>query len=215
MKAMRFNLFKSVHKGLRGLIADTLIQLQKTDFLVNVELLSASERIKLILMLTRTFTKWKQDVIFPALGENYLDLISYFNNQYDQNDTLTLGLDILLSNIEEAKDDSDREVIANQILCAFIEFTTCNFNRMSMEEQLIPPSLWHQYHDRELEKLVSLFLHQSKNNSYPIFLEWMLRHNTTHEVDLWLNGLKAHAPLQQFTFIDKWVKANNSLQRMV
>lgn len=35
MNSVRFNLFKRAHKGFRALLADTLIQLQKTDFAID------------------------------------------------------------------------------------------------------------------------------------------------------------------------------------
>ncbi|WP_316818193.1 hemerythrin domain-containing protein [Pedobacter nyackensis] len=153
MKATQFNLFKSAHRGLRALFADTLIQLQKTDFSIAEEAAAAIERVRVVLQQVQAHSKWENDFIFPALGKECLSMTDYFTSQHYHNDTLTLSLDILICEFEEMKADAQKESAANNILCAFIEFIAYNFKHMNMEDQLINPLLWIKYTDTELEIL--------------------------------------------------------------
>lgn len=201
MEEIRFNLFKSLHKGLRALLADTLIQLQQTDFLIEAQASVAFERIKLALLLMHRHTKWEDDVVFRKLGANALSMTGYFTSQHYHTDALTLNLDILICGFEEAKTPAEMETVANSLLSAFIEFAAYSFNHMNMEEQLINPLLWCSYTDQELQALQLLHLNPSAGKSEQIFLQWMLIHNTNRELASWLNSMNHNAAAIQFNRI--------------
>ncbi|MFA4868892.1 MAG: hemerythrin domain-containing protein [Pedobacter sp.] len=189
MEEMRFNLFKSVHKGLRALLADTLLQLQQTDFLIADQATIAVERIKLVLLLMHRHTKWEEDFIFPKLGAESQSMISFFTNQHYHTDALTLNIDILICGFVEAKTNAEKEAVANNLLNAFVEFLAYNFNHMNMEEQLINPLLWNNNNDNELRALQLQHLNASTSRSEQVFLQWMLIHNTNRELASWMNSM--------------------------
>jgi len=201
MEEIRFNLFKSTHKGLRALLADTLLQLQQTDFLIGPHAEAAIERIKLVLQLVHKHTKWEDDVVFPKLAAAAQSMTGYFTSQHYHTDALTLGLDILICGFEEAKTNTEKEAVANNLLTAFVEFMAYKLNHMNMEEQLINPLLWCSYSDRELQALQLLHLDQSSSNSEHLFLQWMLIHNTNRELAGWLNSIKQKSTSTQFNLI--------------
>lgn len=189
MEEIRFNLFKSVHKGLRALLADTLLQLQQTDFLIADQATVAVERIKLVLLLMHRHTKWEEDFIFPKLGTESQSMISFFTNQHYHTDALTLNMDILICGFVEAKTNMEKEAVANNLLNAFVEFLAYNFNHMNMEEQLINPLLWSNNDDNELRALQLQHLNASTSRSEQVFLQWMLIHNTNRELVSWMNSM--------------------------
>jgi hypothetical protein len=189
MEEIRFNLFKSVHKGLRALLADTLLQLQQTDFLIADQATVAVERIKLVLLLMHRHTKWEEDFIFPKLGTESQSMISFFTNQHYHTDALTLNMDILICGFVEAKTNTEKEAVANNLLNAFVEFLAYNFNHMNMEEQLINPLLWSNNDDNELRALQLQHLNASTSRSEQVFLQWMLIHNTNRELVSWMNSM--------------------------
>jgi hypothetical protein len=189
MEEIRFNLFKSVHKGLRALLADTLLQLQQTDFLIADQATVAVERIKLVLLLMHRHTKWEEDFIFPKLGTESQSMISFFTNQHYHTDALTLNMDILICGFVEAKTNTEKEAVANNLLNAFVEFLAYNFNHMNMEEQLINPLLWNNNNDNELRALQLQHLNASTSRSEQVFLQWMLIHNTNRELASWMNSM--------------------------
>jgi hypothetical protein len=201
MEKIRFNLFKSVHKGLRALLADTLMQLQQTDFLIETHAKVAFERIKLVLLLMHRHTKWEDDIVFQRLGPNALSMTGYFTNQHYHTDALTLNMDILICGFDEAKTLIGKESVANSLLNAFVEFTAFNFNHMTMEEQLINPLLWATFSDQELQALQLLHLNPSNSKSDQAFLQWMLIHNTNRELASWLNSMNHKATTSQFNRI--------------
>jgi hypothetical protein len=198
MEEIRFNLFKSVHKGLRALLADTLMQLQQTDFLIEAQANVAFERIKLVLLLMHRHTKWEDDILFQKLGANALSMTSYFTNQHYHTDALTLNMDILICGFEEAKANSEKEAVANNLLNAFVEFVAYNFNHMTMEEQLINPLLWSTHSDNELQVLQLQHLSNSSSKSEQVFLQWILIHNTNRELADWMKGIKQKSTSTQF-----------------
>jgi hypothetical protein len=189
MEEIRFNLFKSVHKGLRALLADTLLQLQQTDFLIADQATVAVERIKLVLLLMHRHTKWEEDFIFPKLGTESQSMISFFTNQHYHTDALTLNMDILICGFVEAKTNTEKEAVANNLLNAFVEFLAYNFNHMNMEEQLINPLLCNNNNDNELRALQLQHLNASTSRSEQVFLQWMLIHNTNRELASWMNSM--------------------------
>lgn len=198
MEEIRFNLFNSVHKGLRALLADTLMQLQQTDFLIDAQANVTLERIKLVLLLMHRHTKWEEDIVFQQLGTTALSMTNYFTGQHYHTDALTLNMDILICGFEEAKTQAEKEAVANSLLNAFIEFTAYNFNHMNMEEQLINPLLWQICSDRELHELQLLHLNPAERKSEQTFLEWMLIHNTNRELACWLNNIRHTTAATQF-----------------
>jgi hypothetical protein len=198
MEEIRFNLFKSVHKGLRALLADTLMQLQQTDFLIEAQANVAFERIKLVLLLMHRHTKWEDDILFQKLGANALSMTSYFTNQHYHTDALTLNMDILICGFEEAKANSEKEAVANNLLNAFVEFVAYNFNHMTMEEQLINPLLWSTHSDNELQVLQLQHLSNSSSKREQVFLQWILIHNTNRELADWMKGIKQKSTSTQF-----------------
>lgn len=198
MEEIRFNLFKSVHKGLRALLADTLIQLQQTDFLIEAQANATFERIKLVLLLMHRHTKWEEDIVFQKLGTAAISMTSYFTSQHYHTDALTLNMDILICGFEEAKTLTEKEVVANSLLNAFIEFSAYNFNHMNMEEQLINPLLWQTYSDQELHELQLMHLNPAESKSELTFLQWMLIHNTNRELASWLNNMRHTTAAGQF-----------------
>lgn len=155
MNSLRFNLFKKAHKDLQALLADTLIQLQKTNFLIASEAESGIERIKMVLRVMHAHKKLEEDIIFLELDENAISMIDYFNNQHYHDDALTLGLGILLNNFEEAATNTEKASTGNNILSSYIEFMAFNLNHMNMEEQMINPLLWYKYTDNELEEILN------------------------------------------------------------
>ncbi|WP_214228246.1 hemerythrin domain-containing protein [Pedobacter sp. B4-66] len=201
MEEIRFNLFKSAHKGLRALLADTLLQLQQTDFLIEAQAEAAIERIKLVLLLMHRHIKWEDDVVFPKLGAEAQSMIGYFTSQHYHTDALTLDLDILICGFEEAKANTEKEAVANNLLTAFVEFMAYKLNHMNTEEQLINPLLWCSYSDRELQALQLLHLDQSTSKSEHVFLQWMLIHNTNRELAGWLNSMKQKSTSTHFNLV--------------
>lgn len=201
MEDIRFNLFKSVHKGLRALLADTLMQLQRTDFLIETQANVAFERIKLVLLLMHRHTKWEDDIVFQKLGANALSMTGYFTNQHYHTDALTLNMDILICGFEEAKNLTEKEAISNNLLDAFVEFTAYNFNHMTMEEQLINPLLWHTFTDMELQEMQMQHLNSSTSKTEQTFMHWMLLHNTNRELAIWMNGMKQKSTSNQFNLV--------------
>ncbi|WP_449437050.1 hemerythrin domain-containing protein [Pedobacter steynii] len=201
MEEIRFNLFKSVHNGLRALLADTLLQVQQTDFQVNEQASPAIERIKLVLLLMHRHTKWEDEVVFPKLGTAGQSMSSYFTNQHYHTDALTLSLDILICGFEEAKTKTEKEAIGGNLLNAFVEFTAYNFNHMNMEEQLINPLLWGKYSDLELQKLQLQHFHSFASKTEQLFLQWMLIHNTNRELISWLNSMKQKSTSTLFNLV--------------
>lgn len=201
MEEIRFNLFKSVHKGLRALLADTLIQLQQTDFLIETQANVAFERIKLVLLLMHRHTKWEDDIVFQKLGANALSMISYFTNQHYHIDALTLSIDIMICGFEEATTPMEKEAVANNLLNAFVEFAAYNFNHMTMEEQLINPLLWSTHGDNELQVLQLQHLSTTTSKCEQVFLQWMLLHNTNRELAGWMKGMKKKSTSTQFNLV--------------
>lgn len=201
MEEIRFNLFKSVHKGLRALLADTLLQLQQIDFLITQQADEGIERIKLVLLQLHRHTKWEEDYIFPQLGNQSQGMTSFFTNQHYHTDALTLNMDILICAFKEAKANQEKEALGDKLLNAFVEFTAYNFNHMNMEEQLINPLLWNKHSDRELQALQLLHMDQSSSKSGYVLMQWMLIHSTNRELSGWLNSLKQKTTSTQFNLV--------------
>lgn len=82
MEEIRFNLFKRVHKGLRALLADTLLQVQQTDFQINEQAAAAIERIKLVLL------QWM------LIHNTNRELISWMNSMNQKSTQFTLVYDL-------------------------------------------------------------------------------------------------------------------------
>jgi hemerythrin-like domain-containing protein len=214
MNSLRFNLFKRAHKGLRALLADTLMLLQRTDFLINTEAKLGIVRIKMVLELMHAHAKMEDDFIFPVLNKEASSTVDYFKNQHYHDEALTLDLGIIINSFEEALTDVEREKFGNSMLSCFIEFVAFNFTHMNMEEQLINPLLWMKYTDMELMDIVGNAVKTSAIKNDHIFMQWMFMNNTNSEVGAWLRSIKEKLPFSQYSRIYDLAKAVLSPSRL-
>ena len=201
MEEIRFNLFKSVDKGLRALLADTLMQLQQTDFLIEMQAKLALERIKVVLLLLQRHNRREEDIVFQNLGAQVVTMTGYFTNQHYHTIALTPNMDILIGGFMEAKTITEKEVLANNLMNAFMDFTAYNFQHMNMEEQLINPLLWNTYSDQELQGMQMQHLNPTTRKAALTFLHWMLIHNTHRELAGWLNSMNHKETAIEFNLI--------------
>lgn len=189
----RYNLFNLIHKGLRHLLYDTALKLQRTD-------VHASQANEVILQLEQVLDYFEQHAhhednqIFTAIQPHAPELVADFEAQHAEDHQLSDQLADLIHQLKATSDAAQKNEIWQSIFYAFNEFVAFNLYHMNKEERDVNEILWTHYTDQELMQITQKIISSIKPEILMAQSRWMMRSISTAEAVAWLGGMKATAP---------------------
>ncbi|HEX2605808.1 MAG TPA: hemerythrin domain-containing protein [Flavisolibacter sp.] len=189
---MRYNMFNQIHKGLRALLYDTALLLQRTDLSDSEELRSATDRVKLVADLFDDHAEHEDSIILPAIQQFEPSLVDAFEQEHVADAALSRDLRDGIIAVQMA--EKAKAAMFAELNKTFIQFMIFNLNHMAKEEAIINKVLWRYYSDEELLGLQQKIVQSLTPWSAMTGSSWMLQGLNNTEISKWLQGVERTAP---------------------
>src|SRR5689334_1455648 len=150
MNNLRFNPFNQIHKGLRALLYDTALVIQRTDFSNEDQVRVTFKKIEKVLWLFEGHANVEDSMVFPMLQAVAPDVVEDFEQQHETDHALSHDLQNIMVAYNFARTQTEMLQAGNKVLHAFNEFVAFNLQHMNKEETIINDLLWQHYTDRQL-----------------------------------------------------------------
>ncbi|UFH56378.1 hemerythrin domain-containing protein [Spirosoma sp. KNUC1025] len=201
MQHQRYNVFNQIHKGLRGMLYDTALRLQQTDFSES-ETSEALESLRQVLLFFDDHADHEDHFILPHIRRHDASLIDELEKDHVIDHRLTHTLFDRIQEWKTTNSGNQREAIGQQILLAFNEFIAFNLYHMNKEETILIDLLWKHYTDAEIRQMEHQILQSISPQTLMAESRWIIRSINDKEVIGWLSGVKQGAPIAVFdTFL--------------
>ena len=194
MEQERYNLFNLIHKGLRHVLYDVAVKIQRTDFGSTSESFETISRLEVLIDYFDGHAEAEDTFILPALHRYDPVLVDDFEKQHVEDHRLgdLLG-DIILS-IKAEESNSNRIHLGQKLLHAYHEFVAFNLYHMNKEEDVLNKVLWQNFTDHELQAITQQIIQSIKPQKLMALNRWMMRSINISEATGWLKGIQRAAP---------------------
>ena len=191
----RYDIFESIHKGLKALLYNTALLLQQTDFSNGETEDDLIERVKETIQLfeehLETESKYILQVIFdfePGIADQFLQNQRQFV--------------LLCSKLKDAlgtyQSDQVEKTIAGKCLAAcYADFMIFQLQVMAREEDVLSKILWRYFSDKHIIQLQKEILQHDCKHSTKL-TQWMLRGINDSEAIVWLKSVEETASQEKF-----------------
>lgn len=197
MQEPRYNVFNQIHKGLRGMLYNTAIQLQQTDF-SQPEARAIVDQLEQVLVFFDEHAENEDRFILPHIRQHNAPLIDELEKDHEIDHRLTQTLFAHIRDWKTATDAAQQEPIGQRICFAFSEFIAFNLYHMNKEENVLLYLLWKHYSDAEIRQMEGEILQSIPPQTLLTESRWMMRSINDREVIGWLSGIKQGAPAEVF-----------------
>lgn len=205
----RFNCFTLIHKGLRALLFDTALSLQKTDFTCEAEAEEALNKVREAVLLFDEHAHKEDHFILPMIADFEPSVLDCFEKEHATDLALSNQLTASVETFFLLTTDEEKIVAGQQLCGAFIDFTTFNLKHMAKEEDSINKILWRYYADDALLNMQQQIVQSTPPWLIDFYAKWMLRGINTVEATGWLQSVQKTAP--EVVFQTLYAKAQTEL----
>jgi hypothetical protein len=185
----RYNLFR-IHKGLRALLYDTALVLQKTEFADFEQSDAALEKLSIVEEFFQSHAGLEEEFIFSPILKFDRTAVSLFIEQHHEALTLAEEINKLVKILQYTETDSERRIAGSAIMNAYIQFMMFNLKLMASEEMEINHLLWYQFSDAKLVLMEKQILATLSPAEMFMYSKWMVKGLSETELEEWLSGLK-------------------------
>lgn len=213
MQHQRYNVFNQIHKGLRGMLYDTALRLQQTDF-SGPQAGQAIEPLHQLLLFFDDHAEHEDRFILPHIRNYNAQLVDELEKDHEIDHGLTQTLFNHIQAWKTTNSTSQREAIGQQILFAFSEFIAFNLYHMNKEETILIDLLWTHYTDAEIRQMGQEIIQAIPPQTLMVGSRWMMRSINDKEVVDWLSGVKQGAPKPVFTAFLQMAQEELSTERL-
>ncbi|QMW04996.1 hemerythrin domain-containing protein [Spirosoma foliorum] len=197
MQNQRYNVFNQIHKGLRGMLYDTAIRLQQTDFSQS-EAGETIDQLEQALHFFDEHAEHEDRFILPHIRKQNAQLIDELEKDHEIDHRLTQSLFDHIQEWRTTTSENQLEAIGQRIHFAFSEFIGFNLYHMNKEETVLIYLLWKHYTDEEIRHMEHEIIEAISPQTLMAESRWMMRSINDKEVIEWLSGVKQGAPVFVF-----------------
>lgn len=203
----RYQLFHRIHKGLRALLYDTGLLLQRTDFTIADESREAVNRLHFVVALFERYQASEDLYLLPAMMACEPGIASSFEEEHEEGYLLGKKLEKLTADFQKARLPLEQVAAGAEIFALFDEFILFNILHMGREEQVVTKILWRYYTDAELQKIAWKIVGESEPSFLSPYSKWMIRGLNNNEIVRWLKEVKHTAEERDFNLLLKTAEA--------
>jgi hemerythrin-like domain-containing protein len=206
---MRYNIFYRIHKGLRTMLYETAIELQRTDFNNEEESETILQKITAVVDLFDNHAHTEDTMAFPAVEQYEPSVVDAFEKEHVKDHELSQKLRTLIVIFSSLKTDDEKINLGSAFRKAFVEFLVFNLEHMAKEEDVINNLLWRYYSDEEIQAIEQKIVSSQTPETAAIATKWMFRGLSNHEIVCWLKIVEKNAP--EFVFNNLFGTAEKEL----
>lgn len=203
----RYNLFHKIHKGLRALLYDTSMLLQRTDFTIEDEAKEAISRVQFAVSLFDQFQKSEDIYVLPVMTDYEPGLADAFEQEHEEAFLLGTKLERLLAGFKGTTLPFEKVSVSTELVSLFEEFTLFNILHMAREEEVVNKVLWRYYTDLELKKIAWKIINDAESPFIMPYNKWMFRGLNNNEIVRWLKEVRDTAQQLEFELLLKTAEA--------
>jgi hypothetical protein len=196
----RLDLYTGVHKGLRGLMADTLVAVGKIDSEDSAQFTRTVGRVAELLLCCRLHLEKENAFVHPAIEARRRGGSKAIADDHMHHGESLAALEADLQTLERSA-ESGRPLAAAALYRRLALFVAENFEHMHAEEVEHNALLWALYSDEELLALQRALVGSIPPPQKVMFLRWMISCMTPRERVALLSEIRETAPPQAFTAI--------------
>lgn len=194
MEQERYNLFNLIHKGLRHVLYDVAIKIQRADFGSASETFETLSRVEVLIDYFEGHADAEDTFILPALHRYDPVLVNDFEKQHVEDHRLGNLLEDIIQKIKSEESITKRIQLGQNLLHLYHEFVAFNLYHMNKEENVLNKVLWQNFTDQELQAITQQIIQSIKPQKLMALNRWMMRSINITEVTAWLTGVKRGAP---------------------
>lgn len=203
----RYNLFHKIHKGLRALLYDTGMLLQRTDFTMESEAQEAIARVQFVVSLFEQFQQAEDAVVLPAMIGYEMSVTESFEQEHEEGYLLGRKLERLVSDFTIVSLPLEKVAVSTELVATFEEYTLIHILHMAREEQVVNRILWRYYTDTELQKIAWKIINDADAPLSTPYNKWILQGLNNNEIVRWLKEAKHTAKEPEFESLLKTAEA--------
>jgi len=193
----RYNIYSIFHKGLRGLMADTMLRLGRMDVTDACEVAQTLEQLRGLMTICRSHLQHENDFVHPAL-ERAQPYASTPTADEHVDHALEIGAFEQRIGQFESMSVSERALAAHALYLDVSEFVGENFEHMKIEETTNHEVLIRHFSDQELMGIERAIVATIPPAQSMVGMRWMLSHINAGERAFMLGGMKKSAPPEVF-----------------
>lgn len=195
--SVRYNIYRSIHKGLRGFMSDTLLRVGRMDVNDDCERSQAIEQLRGLLAMCTGHLEHENTFVHPAV-----ELAQAGGAEQTATDHVghVLAIRALEQQIAQfdAAAPAQRAVLAAELYIDLSSFVAENFEHMAVEETHNHTLLAQRFSDDELRAIEHRIVASMTPDESLAGLRWMLPHINAVERAAMLGGMKLGAPPEVF-----------------
>ncbi|WP_076998095.1 hemerythrin domain-containing protein [Variovorax sp. KK3] len=195
--APRVDLYAGIHKALRALMADTLLELGRADADDALELAQATQRVMQLLDFCRSHLQHENTFVHTAIearAPGASGQIAHEHGQHEEEiEALCAQATALLNG-----DSATREAGALALYRGLSLFIAHNFEHMHVEETAHNAVLWARYTDGELMDIHNALVASIPPEEMMFTLRWLVPFMNPTERAAMMAEMRAHAPAPAF-----------------
>jgi hypothetical protein len=202
----RVDLYTGIHKGLRAMMADTLVAVGRMDPSDTAELTSVTGRVLELLDFCAMHIAHENSFVHVAIEANASggsEVVAREHRKHLQHiETIKTAVAALWST-PDTRDISIEVLVLYRDLALFVAE---NFQHMHGEETTLNAMLWARYTDSELVEIHNNLLASILPSDMMFILRWMVPYLNPAERVAMLADIRAHAPVGVFVAAMKVVQ---------
>lgn len=194
----RYNMFYQVHKGLRAMLYDTAILLQRTDFSNAEETTIIAGRINEVVMLFDKHAHSEDSNVLFAIESLEPSAATLFAEEHVKDHELSNRITAIINMLGAAFETEEKEELGSALRAAYNEFVAFNLYHMAKEENELNQLLWKHFSDDQLHGITMQIISKIPIEQLSAFNVWMMRGLSNQEISQWLKQVKNNAPEEAF-----------------
>lgn len=195
---MRYNIYRNVHKGLRGMLFMLQIRLQQTDFSEDSALFVIDDLEKALSYLEGHGINQGQ-FIMSHLAKHEDHIMCEISKDHLIEIRLSEELRSHVSSWKLALLPQGMLEAGERICRTMNEYIAFNLYHMNREEGEVLLLLWKHFTDEQIIAMERELLNALDSCVLMDISRWMMRHLSTAEIRSWLMGMMESAPKEMYT----------------
>lgn len=195
--AARYNIYRTIHKGLRGFMTDTLARVGRMDVTDDCERAQTIEQVRGLLTLCDSHLEHENAVLHAAIEQAEQGRSLRTANDHVSHVVAIRTLRQQVAQFEVAP-AARRAVLAHELYLDLSNFVAENLEHMVVEETENHAVLTRNYTDQQLLAMEQGIRAALSPEETRIGLRWVLPHVNAGERAAMLGGMKQAAPPEVF-----------------
>jgi len=193
----RYAIYRLIHKGLRGFMADTLLRVGRMDVNDDCERAETIEQLRGLLGMCTTHLEHENAFVHPAIEKMQAGRQPRTAHDHVAHVVAIRTLGHQLAQFESASPER-RALLAQELYLDLSNFVAENFEHMVLEETENHAALVRNYTDAELHGIEQSIRASLTPQDTGTAMRWMLPHVNAGERAAMLTGMKHGAPAEVF-----------------